>query len=94
MPLSAYLCDYSRDIQANQEAKGIASSYDTLVDLLELIENFLSRVDICARISPTPATDEVVVKIMAELFSMLALATRELKQGPSSESVLLKVLPY
>ena len=94
MPFSAYLCGYSCDIKANQEAKGVASSYDPLVDLLELIENFLSRVDICARISPTPAIDEVVVKIMAELFSMLALATKELKQGRSSESVLLKVLPY
>jgi hypothetical protein len=89
-----YLCDYFCDIQANQEAKGVASSYDALVDLLELIENLLSRVDIYIRISPTPAIDEMVVKIIVELFSTLALATRELKQGRPSESILLKVLPY
>ena len=94
MPFSLYLCDYSCDIQANQEAKGVASSSDTLVDLLELIENLLRRVDIYIRISPTPAIDEVVVKIIVELFSTLALATRELKQGRTSEFILLKVSPY
>ena len=87
-------CGYPCDIQANQTAKGVTSSYDPLVDLLELIEHFLSRIDIYIRIPPTPAMDEMVVKIIVELFSTLALATRELKQGRSSESVLLKMLPY
>jgi hypothetical protein len=68
----------------NQEAKGVISSFDALVDLLESIERFLSRLDIYARIPPTPETDEVVFKIMVELLSTLALATKELKQGRSS----------
>jgi hypothetical protein len=34
------------------------------------------------------ALDEIVIKIMVELLSTLALATRELKQGRSSEFVL------
>ena len=36
----------------------------------------------------------MVVKIMVELLSTLALATRELKQGRSSEPILADVLPY
>jgi len=32
--------------------------------------------------------DEIVVKIMIELLSTLALATRELNQGRSSESIV------
>jgi hypothetical protein len=61
------------------------TSYEALVDLLESIEHFLSRIRIYTQIPHTPAMDEVVVKIMAELLSALALATKEFKQGRSSE---------
>jgi len=74
----------------NQEAKGVVSSFNTLVDLLESIERFL----IYARIPTSSETDEVVVKIMVELLSTLALATKELRQGRSGGSVLPLVLPY
>jgi hypothetical protein len=36
-----------------------------------------------------PATDEIMFKIILELLSTLALATKELKQGRSSESIPL-----
>jgi hypothetical protein len=38
--------------------------------------------------------DEIVAKIMVELLSTLALATKELKQGRSSEFILLDLLLY
>ena len=38
--------------------------------------------------------DEMVVKIVVELLSTLGLATRELKQGRSSESGYATLLPY
>ena len=75
-------------------ARGVISSWDALFELLELIEHFLNRLDKYTRIPRTPAMDQMVVKIMVELLSTLALATRELKQGRSSESVLADVLPY
>jgi len=59
-----------------------------------MIEHFLNRLDIYTRIPRTPAMYEMVIKIMVELLSTLALATRELKQGRSSESVLADVLSY
>jgi len=65
----------------------MVDSYDALVDLLEVIGNILKRLDVYTETSPTPAMDELVVKIMAELLSALGLATRELKQGRPSESV-------
>ena len=71
-----------------QAAKGIISNFDALIDLLESIENFLNRLDIYTRIPPTPAMDEVVVKILVELISTLGLVTEELKQQRSSESNL------
>ena len=67
-------------------------SYDGLVDLLEAIEHFLKRLDIYTELPPTPTMDELVVKIMVELLSTLALATKELKQGRSSESFLADIV--
>jgi hypothetical protein len=70
------------------------ASYEPLFDLLESIDHFLNRLDIYTRIPPTPAMDEIVAKIMVELLSTLALATKELKQGRSSEFILLDLLLY
>ena len=90
----SYLYRYPCDIQANQTAKDAIATYDRLVDLLESIERFLSRLDIYTRIPPTPVMDDVVVKIMMELLSTLALVTNELNQGRASESVLAEMSPY
>ena len=62
------------------------ASYDAIADLFESIEHFLKRLDIYTKIPTTPALDEILVKIMVELISTLALATAELKQGRPSES--------
>jgi len=70
----------------------MVGSYDTLVDLLESIEHFLKRLDIYTEIPPTPAVDELVAKIIVELLSTLALATKELKQGRLSESLFADML--
>ena len=67
--------------------KGVIDGYDALVDLLESIENFLNRLDIYTKIPPTVAMTEMVVKILVELLSALALVTKEIKQGKPSESV-------
>jgi len=80
------------DIRVHQAAESVVDSYDALVDLLEVIEHFLKLLDIYTEVPPTPAMDELAVKIMMELLSTLALATKELKQGRSSESVLADIL--
>jgi hypothetical protein len=65
------------------------TSYDALVDLLASFENFLSRLTIYAKIPPSPALTNVLVKIIIELISTLALATKHVKQGRFSEFVLI-----
>jgi hypothetical protein len=65
------------------------ASYDALVDLFATFENFLSRLSIYAEIPPTPALTNVLVKIIVELISTLALATKQVKQGRFSEFVLV-----
>ena len=62
--------------------------------MLEAIEHFVNRLNIYTQIPPAPAVDDMVVKILVELLSVLALVTEELNQRRSSESVLADVLSY
>ena len=74
--------------------KGANDSYDALVDLLESFEYILNRLDIYTKITLTVAMAEMVVKILVELLSTLALATKQIKQGKPSESVFGEMLYY
>ena len=68
-----------------QAATGVTSSYDALLDLFECLANFLKRLEIYTTISPTPMMTDIIIKIMVELLLVLALATRQIKQGRFSE---------
>jgi hypothetical protein len=59
------------------------------MDLFASFENFLSRLSVYTGVPPTPALTNVLVKIIVELLSTLALATKQVKQGRFSESVLV-----
>ena len=63
-------------------------SYDALVNIFECIDNFLRRLSIYNEIPPTPVMTETVINIMAELINVLALATKEMKQGRFSMSAI------
>jgi hypothetical protein len=74
-----------------QAIEDVNASYDALVDLLESIEHFLSRLDIYIKLPPsahTAAMGEIIVKIMVELLSTIALVTKQIKQKRPRESVL------
>ena len=58
------------------------SALDPLVDLLESIESFLKHLEICTEVPHTAAMTETVVKTVAELLSVLGLATRHVKRRP------------
>ena len=77
-----------------QAVRGVLDDYDTLADMLELVEHFLNRLDIYTKISPTVGMTETIVKILVELLSILALATKQLQQGKLSESGLGEMLYY
>ena len=69
-----------------QTANYVRESYDTLVDIFECIENFLSRLKIYTEINPTPAMIETMIKLMVEMLAVLALATKQIRQGRLSTS--------
>jgi hypothetical protein len=89
MYLFSFLYAHPSHIQALQAAKGVNSRHDDLVDLFESIERFLKPLEIYTQVPPTPTTDDMIIKIMVELLATLALVTKELKEGRSSESCFL-----
>jgi len=64
-----------------QAASGVTSSYDALLELFKCLGNFLKRMEVYTTIPPTPILADVVVKIMVELLSVLALASKQIKEG-------------
>lgn len=65
-----------------------------MVNLLESIEHFLKRLDIYTKIPATVAMTEMVVKILVEVLSALALVTKQINEGKPSEFVFSEVLYY
>ena len=75
-----------------QAAGGVSSSYDALLDLFECLGNFLKRLEIYTTIPPTPIMIDIIVKIMVELLSVLALATKQIEQGRFSKCAVTYTL--
>jgi hypothetical protein len=68
-----------------QASFGVTSSYDALVDLFECIGNFLNRLRIYTDIPFSTSMFAIITKLMAEILSVLSLATKQIKQGRLSE---------
>jgi hypothetical protein len=50
--------------------------------------NFLKRLEVYTTIPLTPMMTELIIKILAELISVLALASKQIKEGRLSKYVL------
>ncbi|KAH9049987.1 hypothetical protein EDB84DRAFT_1452114 [Lactarius hengduanensis] len=61
-------------------AKDVTASYDTLASLFGRMQGFLQRLEIYSGTPLTPAMTEVLGRIMAEVLSIFALVTKEMKQ--------------
>ena len=58
---------------------------DVLIDIFVRIEGFFKRLESYTEVPPTPAMTDVIVKIMIEILSIFAMATKDIRQGRSSE---------
>jgi hypothetical protein len=58
-----------------------------LIDIFVRIESFFKRLESYTEVRPTAAMTDVIVKILIEVLSILAIATKQIKQGRSSESI-------
>jgi hypothetical protein len=69
----------------SQAAKGIRASQNTLLDIFERIEMFFRRLEVNTEVEPTPEMMDMMVQITVEVLSILGIATKEIKQGRTSE---------
>ena len=71
---------------SNQAAASVSASYDSLADLFECVSNFLGRFQIYTeKILLSPTMSNIMVKIMIDVLSVLALATKQINQGRFSK---------
>ena len=69
----------------SQAAADVRASQDTLIYIFERMENFFLRLEIYTRVSPPHEMIDIIVKIMVEVFSILGIAMKEMKQGRASK---------
>ena len=58
-----------------------------LVDLFTRIENFFKRFETYAEVRLPDGMTELIIKIMVEVLGILAITTKWIKQGFTSESI-------
>ncbi|KAF8487242.1 hypothetical protein DFH94DRAFT_841605 [Russula ochroleuca] len=62
-------------------AKDTSASQDKLIELFNHIERFFLRLEIYTGIPPTTAMMGIIIEIMVEVLTILAIATKEAKRG-------------
>jgi hypothetical protein len=75
------------DALISQAAEAVLDGQGALVELFERIGNVLSRLEIYTDVSPTVEMTEITVKLMVEVLSILAIATREIERAKASECI-------
>ena len=80
------------DIEARQVVKDVNVAQDALIDIFERIENFFKRLETYTEVRPSDALTDIIVKIMVEVLNIFAIATKEIKQGRTSEIPIIHVL--
>lgn len=69
----------------SQTAKGYQESEETLVDIFECIGRFFQRLEIYTEVPQTTEMMDKIAQIMAEVLTILGIATRDIKQTRISE---------
>ena len=73
------------DTHGSQAVKDASANKDKLRELFNRIEHFFCRLEIYTGVTPTMAMRGIIVEIMAEVLTILAVATKEVKRGRLSE---------
>ena len=57
------------------------------------MEFFFKRLEVYIKVRPTAAMTDIIVKIVVEVISILAIVTKEMKQGRFSMSFVVCISP-
>ncbi|KAF8262524.1 hypothetical protein EI94DRAFT_1704707 [Lactarius quietus] len=70
--------------------KAVGESHDALVDLFQRVQFFIKRLGVHTQISPTDEMVDMLANIMAEVITILSIATKEMQQS-RAETYLKKL---
>ena len=65
----------------------------TIIDIFERMEFFFSRLEAYIEIQPTAEMRDVIIKIIVEVFSILAIVTKEMNRNHMSGFLLRQYSP-
>ena len=68
-------------------AKDASTIQEKIFDIFNRIERFFRRLEIYVALTPTTAMTDIIVEIMVEVLTILAIATKEVKRGQFSELI-------
>ena len=68
--------------------QGVSAIQDALLDIFERIENVFRRLETYTELPPTKEMTDIIIKVMVEVLLVLALVTKEIKQGKLSGLIL------
>ena len=71
-----------------QAAKNVRASQGVLFEIFERLEAFFQRLDIYTGAALDQKMLDTVTKIMVEVLNVIGIATKEIKQGQISTSLL------
>ena len=74
----------------SQAAKDSRASQDTLIDIFERIEMFFRRLEVYTELPSTMEMMDTIIQVMAEVLSILGIATKEIRQGRMSKYLVYK----
>jgi hypothetical protein len=82
------------DTRVLQAAQGVGASQEVLIDVFTRVQYYFKRLETFTNVPATDAMRNIMVDIMVEVISFLAIATKEVKQGRASQlsSELIAVL--
>jgi hypothetical protein len=92
-PFSAYssfLGVGHSNIYGSQAAKDVCASHETLLDIFGRIEMFFRRLEMYTEVPLTTEMTDVIIEIMAEVLSIVGIATKDIKQGRTSKQFMHK----
>ena len=75
---------------STQVVKGVLASYETLINLFERTQFFLQRLNQYVAAPLTPEMTELLARILAQVLSVLALSTKEIKERRISMLICLR----
>ncbi len=64
----------------SQTVRDVRASHSTIIDIFERMESFFLRLETYIEVQPTTEMRDLIIKIMVEVLSILAIATKEINQ--------------